>query len=68
MGCGLLLTALGLGLASAPAAAVARRQLQDGGTPGICIETHAITGYDFEDNQDQSSLQVSAASVDVHLW
>eukprot|EP00903_Cladosiphon_okamuranus_P022875 g21067.t1 len=62
MGCGLLLTALALGLASVPVVADARRQLQDGGTPGICIETLAISGYDFQDDQDQGSLQAKDGS------
>lgn len=62
MGRGLLLTALALGLASAPpAAADARRQLQEVGTPGTCIYTYAVSGYDFEDNQDETSLQVKCS-------
>lgn len=69
MGRGLLLTALALGLASAPShAAHAHRQLQDGGTPGTCIEAYAVSGYSFEDGQDETSLQVSAAVVVPRLW
>lgn len=62
MGHWLLFAALALGVASAPPAEA--RQLQDS-TPGTCIETHAIAGYGFEDNQDQTSLQVSATVADI---
>lgn len=71
MGRGVLRTAFALSLASAPffPAGEARRQLQEaGGTPGTCIETHVISGFSFEDNQDQNSLQVSVTLVEPHLW
>jgi len=58
MGRGLLLTALALSLASARPGAEARRQLQDGRTPGTCVYTAAISGSSFEDGQDATSLQV----------
>lgn len=71
MGRGLLFAALTLGLASAlasaaPPAAEARRQLQEGGAPGTCIEIHTISGDSFEDGQDKSSLQVGSSWPD--LW
>jgi len=63
-----------LGLVSAPVTAIsgegegsgggpfASRQLQGTpGTPGTCIEVHQISGFELEDDQDQTSLQVSAA-------
>ncbi len=62
MGRGLLCAAAcAVGLASAPVAA--SRQLQQDSTPGTCIEVHRISGYALEDDQDETSLQVSATMV-----
>lgn len=68
MGRGLLFTVLALGLASALLASEATRQLQEGGTPGTCTYTHVVSGFGFEDDQDQVSLQVRTMVVGPHVW
>lgn len=63
MGRGLLFAAVcAVGLASTPLV-TANRQLQQDGSPGTCTEVHKVSGYALEDDQDETSLQVSAAMV-----